>query len=98
MKSASLQFSPLRWLVNTLNSDAQLQESSRSETTGPKLTEVLKKSWVDGIWLQGLVARSHRFEIALAASEGLITTKGLDGTYWDRWLITEKGMKWLNKK
>jgi hypothetical protein len=53
---------------------------------------------VDGIWLQGLLARSHRFEIALAASEGLITTKGLDGSYWDRWLITEKGMKWLNKK
>jgi len=53
---------------------------------------------VDGIWLQGVVARSHRFEIALAASEGLITTKGLDGSYWDRWLITEKGMKWLNKK
>lgn len=98
MKLASLQFSPLRWLVNTLNSDAQLQESTRSEVIGPKLTEVLKKSWVDGIWLQGLVARSHRFEIALAASEGLITTKGLDGTYWDRWLITEKGMKWLNKK
>ena len=98
MKSANLQFSPLKWLVNTLNSDAQLQESSRSETTGPRLTEVLKKSWVDGIWLQGLVARSHRFEIALAASEGLITTKGLDGSYWDRWLITEKGMKWLNKK
>ena len=98
MKSANLQFSPLRWLVNTLNSDAQLQESSRSETIGPRLTEVLKKSWVDGIWLQGLVARSHRFEIALAASEGLITTKGLDGSYWDRWLITEKGMKWLNKK
>ena len=98
MKSANLQFSPLRWLVNTLNSDAQLQVSSRSETIGPKLTEVLKKSWVDGIWLQGLVARSHRFEIALAASEGLITTKGLDGSYWDRWLITEKGMKWLNKK
>ena len=98
MKLASLQYSPLRWLVNTLNSDAQLQESSRSETIGPRLTEVLKKSWVDGIWLQGLVARSHRFEIALAASEGLITTKGLDGSYWDRWLITEKGMKWLNKK
>ena len=98
MKSASLQFSPLRWLVNTLNSDAQLQESSRQETIGPRLTEVLKKSWVDGIWLQGLIARSHRFEIALAASEGLITTKGLDGSYWDRWLITEKGMKWLNKK
>ena len=98
MKSAHLQYSPLRWLVNTLNSDAQLQESSRSETIGPRLTEVLKKSWVDGIWLQGLIARSHRFEIALAASEGLITTKGLDGSYWDRWLITEKGMKWLNKK
>ena len=98
MKLASLQYSPLRWLVNTLNSDAQLQESSRSETIGPRLTEVLKKSWVDGIWLQGLIARSHRFEIALAASEGLITTKGLDGSYWDRWLITEKGMKWLNKK
>ena len=98
MKLASLQFSPLRWLVNTLNSDARLQESSKSETIGPRLTEVLKKSWVDGIWLQGLVARSHRFEIALAASEGLITTKGLDGSYWDRWLITEKGMKWLNKK
>ena len=98
MKLASLQYSPLRWLVNTLNSDAQLQESSRSETIGQRLTEVLKKSWVDGIWLQGLIARSHRFEIALAASEGLITTKGLDGSYWDRWLITEKGMKWLNKK
>ena len=98
MKSASLQYSPLKWLVNILNSDAQLQESSRSEVTGPRLTEVLKKSWVDGIWLQGVVARSHRFEIALAASEGLITTKGLDGSYWDRWLITEKGMKWLNKK
>ena len=98
MKSASLQFSLLRWLENILNSDARLQESSRSETTGPRLTEVLKKCWVDGIWLQGNVARSHRFEIALAASEGLITTKGLDGSYWDRWLITTKGMKWLTKK
>jgi hypothetical protein len=53
---------------------------------------------VDGIWLQGNLARSHRFEIAIAASEGLITTKGLDNSYWDRWLITEKGMTWLNKK
>ena len=98
MRSASLQFSLLKFLENTFNSDAQLQASTKSEVIGPRLTEVLKKSWVDGIWLQGLVARSHRFEIALAASEGLITTKGLDGTYWDRWLITEKGMKWLNKK
>jgi len=67
------------------------------EPTGQRLIEILKKSWVDGIWLQGNLARSHRFEIALAASEGFITTKGTTGKYYDRWLITARGLAWLNK-
>jgi len=73
-------------------------ESIKSEVHGQRLTNVLKKAWVDGIWLQSDLARSHSFEVALASSEGLITSKGLNGTYWNRWLITERGMAWLNKK
>ena len=89
---------PFKKQANILNSDAQLTESIKSEAHGQRLTNVLKKAWVDGIWLQSDLARSHSFEVALASSEGLITSKGLNGTYWNRWLITERGMAWLNKK
>jgi hypothetical protein len=59
------------------------------------MINVLKEAWVRGIWLQSDFFRNNAFDVAAAASEGYITTKGLNGTYWDRWLITPKGLDYL---
>lgn len=65
------------------------------EKHGQKLTDVLKEAWVHGIWLQSDFFRKNAFYVAIAASEGFITTKGLDNSYWDRWLITPEGLECL---
>ena len=65
------------------------------------LISILTEAWVKGLWLQSQMYRDYSFVVAMAASEGYITTKGIGSdSYWDRWLITERGLAWLkeNKK
>ena len=87
--------------ANTTTSSAPLRESITSEGTGQKLINLLDECWVKGVWLQSQTFRDNAFIVALAASEGFITTKGIaSDSYYDRWLITDRGIQWLqqNKK
>lgn len=42
------------------------------------------------------IARVAANEIALAASEGLLTTKLNDATYTNVWMITADGLDWMS--
>lgn len=61
------------------------------------MDHVLEEAWVRGISLQSDFFRQNAFDVAVCASEGWITTKGIDGSYHNRWLITPKGLTelWL---
>jgi hypothetical protein len=59
------------------------------------MNHVLLEAWVNGIFLQSQFFRDNSFDVAVCASEGLITTKGIDGSYHNRWLITPKGLSAL---
>ena len=61
---------------------------------------ILEQAWVHGIFLQSNFFRNNSFDIAVCASEGWITTKGIDGSYHNRWLITPKGLEalWQNNR
>lgn len=95
MRSDNLQSEASSLQENTSTSDAQLLGSTKWEQTGHPLTDVLKEAWTKGIYLQSDFFRANSFYVALAASEGFITTKGLNGTYWNRWLITPTGLEHL---
>ena len=56
------------------------------------MKHILTKAWVEGIYLQSTFFRENAFDVAVCASEGWITTKGLNDSYHNRWLITPKGL------
>jgi DNA polymerase-1 len=49
--------------------------NTRSAATGPKLTSVLKRAWTKPFSTKSDFARAHADHVALAASDGLITTR-----------------------
>lgn len=59
------------------------------------LTDVLEKAWSSPFRTQSDFARSHADYVAMAASEGLITTRGINGSYTKDWRITQKGLAYL---
>lgn len=67
--------------------------NTRSAKTGAKLTEVLRKAWTDGIATKGDFARYNADFVAMAASEGYITTRQAAGLFGRSWQITPEGLK-----
>ena len=53
---------------------------------------VLDRAWRTPFTVRSRFARDGAALVALAASEGFITTNFGDDTWGDKWLITEQGM------
>ena len=72
-----------------------MTENTGSDVAGPRLIDVLRLAWTEPFALQSDFARAHADIVAMAASDGLITTKIASGLYGRRWLITEAGLRHL---
>ncbi len=97
-KSEDLPLKALSEPENISQSTARSRVSLKTEGIGQTLTKILTEAWVKGLWLQSQMFRDNPFVVAMAASEGYITTKGIGSdSYWDRWLITERGLAWLKE-
>ena len=70
-------------------------ESSRLETPGRILTKVLSRAWASPFTTKSDFAREHADFVAMAASDGFITTRQATGLYSNVWLITAKGLRHL---
>ena len=53
----------------------------------------LDRAWRSPFKIKSAFARDGAFEVAVCASEGLITNHMSEDTYGDRWMITEEGME-----
>lgn len=73
-------------------------EPSRSDVIGGRLIEVLTRAWNGGFSTKSDFARSHATNLAMACSDGFITTRLSRTTYGNRWLITPDGLNFLWKK
>lgn len=62
------------------------------ETTGQTLTDVLRRAWRKPFKLKSDYARDNAHFIAMAASDGFITTRIAAGLYGHVWHITPKGI------
>jgi hypothetical protein len=59
-----------------------------------KLTDILYRAWRYPFTTKSDFARVWADMVAMAASDGLITTKQATGLYGNTWLITSKGLKY----
>jgi hypothetical protein len=59
------------------------------------LTDVLHQAWVRPFSVQSNFAREHAAIVAMAASDGFITTRIAAGVYARHWHITLKGLQHL---
>lgn len=59
------------------------------------LYDVCREAWDKGIAVKGNFARMTANVIAIAAVEGLITTKMTELHYGNRWLLTEDGADFM---
>lgn len=59
------------------------------------LYDVCREAWDKGISTKGDYARSAANALAIAAVEGLITTKMTETHYSNRWLLTEDGADFM---
>jgi hypothetical protein len=69
--------------------------NTKLDATGKKLTEVLEQSWAGGFSIQSDFARTHAPYVALAASEGFITTIISKERFGRIWRLTPEGSKKL---
>jgi hypothetical protein len=60
------------------------------------LNELLNKAWTDPFALKGNFARENAYEVAMAASLGLITTRLTDDTFGGRWCVTQRGLNHIH--
>lgn len=75
---------------------------TKSEKTGPKLTDeledrvsmVVHECFSSPVSIQSNFARVNAFELGVAASLGLISTQTLDG-YSRQWRVTTSGLAWI---
>lgn len=63
---------------------------------GPTLTDVLGRAYKRPFTTKSNYARAHINLIAMAACEGLITTR-ISGHYGSEWRITMRGLKRLQR-
>jgi hypothetical protein len=59
------------------------------------MIEVLERAWTSPFKTKSDFARHHADHIAMAASDGFITTKIATGYYARLWQITPKGLSYL---
>ncbi|MHC2284465.1 hypothetical protein ACVIJW_000335 [Bradyrhizobium barranii subsp. barranii] len=79
--------------------------STRSAAPGLTLTDpldrlnkVLRAIWREQVRVKSDMARKEADVIAMAASLQLVTTKVGPQRFAKTWLITSKGLTWLNEK
>jgi hypothetical protein len=65
------------------------------ETTGRRLTRVLEEAWTSGFSIQSNFYRNNAAYVALAASEGYITTIINKTTFGSIWRVTPEGCRKL---
>ena len=61
------------------------------------LVEVLTRAWMAPFKTKSDFARMNADVVAMAASDGFITTRIATGLYGPRWLITAKGIAHLQR-
>lgn len=66
-------------------------------TTGVTLTEVLTRAWQAPFKTKSDYARHAADVIAMAASDGHLTTKLAAGLYGGTWFVTAKGLDYLGR-
>ncbi|MRN66393.1 hypothetical protein GJU92_07855 [Brucella sp. 10RB9213] len=71
-------------------------ENTRLATTGKKLTDVLSRAWHSPFKTKSDFARENADAIAMAASDGLITTRIATGLYGREWRVTAAGIQHLH--
>lgn len=59
------------------------------------IVHVLDRAWKIPFSTKSDFAREHADVVAMAASDGLVTTKIAEGFYGRRWMITPKGLSHL---
>lgn len=69
--------------------------STRSAETGATLTEVIEKAWKAPFKTKSDYARNNADVIAMAASDGFLTTRLAAGLYGRTWQITPAGLRHL---
>tara|TARA_Y100001938_G_scaffold150777_1_gene243381 strand:- start:23850 stop:24059 length:210 start_codon:yes stop_codon:yes gene_type:complete len=57
--------------------------------------DVCRRAWLDGISVKGRFARSSALWVAMAATEGLISTKVDDERWANAWMITDGGIEFM---
>jgi hypothetical protein len=60
-----------------------------------QIEEVLRRAWQRPFKIKSNFARDHADIVAMAASDGLITTKLATGLYGWEWIITPQGLAHL---
>lgn len=63
-----------------------------------RMNKVLRAIWREQVRVKSDMARKEADVIAMAASLQLITTKVGAQRFAKTWLITSKGLNWLNEK
>jgi hypothetical protein len=72
-------------------------ESSRPARTGVKLTDVLYHAWKAPFRTKSDYARFAADHVAMAASDGFITTRHATGLYGNSWMITARGLRYMEQ-
>jgi hypothetical protein len=65
------------------------------DTTGKQLTDVLERAWAGGFTIQSDFARTNAAYVALAASEGFISTIISKERFGKTWRLTPEGSRKL---
>ena len=64
-------------------------------TTGRRLTDVLTRAWKAPFKTKSDFARAEADVVAMAASDGYLTTRVAAGLYGNEWRITPTGLRHL---
>jgi hypothetical protein len=72
-------------------------ESGRQAPTGGKLTDILYHAWKAPFTTKSDYARYFAGLVAMAASDGFITTRLATGLYDNNWKITARGLRYMEK-
>lgn len=65
--------------------------------TGAKLTDILYHAWKAPFTTKSDYARFHADLVAMAASDGFITSRLATGLYDNQWKITARGLRYMEK-
>lgn len=80
---------------NTSGSESLSLENTRSGKTGSKLIDVLARAWASPFTTKSDFSREYADFVAMAASDGFITTRQAAGLYSNTWMITSLGLRHL---